>query len=175
MLERAGQRLPGVPLHVGDMRGFELGRQFDAVTCLFSAIAQVPTVEGLEQAVASMASHLRRGGVLIVEPWISPEEHPPQGKPWVDVFEAPERIAVVMETSTLAGRVWLEDSHYLVWTRDGIEHVRERTETGAFTRDDHLAAFRAAGLEVEHEPVGLIGRGLYIGVRSRRGPQTSLP
>jgi hypothetical protein len=71
-----------------------------------------------------------------------------------------------METSTLAGRVWKEDAHYLVWTLAGMEHVYECGETGAFTRDDHLAAFRDAGLEVEHDPVGLIGRGLYIGVRA---------
>jgi SAM-dependent methyltransferase len=167
MLEHARERLPDVPLHAGDMRAFGLGREFDVVTCLFSAIAQVATVEGLRQAVGSMASHLRPGGMLIIEPWISPEEHPSQGKPWVEVVEEPGRIVVVMETSTLAGRIWNEDSHYLVWTPDGIEHVHEQTETGAFTRDDHLAAFRATGLKVEHDPVGLIGRGLYIGVRAQ--------
>jgi SAM-dependent methyltransferase len=166
MLERARRRLPDVPLHVGDMRGFELGRQFDAVTCLFSAIAEVRTVDGLRQALASMASHLRSGGVLVVEPWDSPEEHPAQAKPWVEVVEEPDRIVIVMETSTLADTAWEEDSHYLVWTPDGIEHLRERTETGAFTRDDHLGAFRAAGLEADHDPVGLIGRGLYVGVRA---------
>lgn len=175
MLERARSRLPEVPLHEGDMREFALGREFDAITCLFSAIALVRTVEGLRRAVATMASHLRRGGVLIIEPWDSPEEHPAEGKPWVEVVEDAGRIAVVMETSTLAGSVWNEDSHYLVWTPEGIEHVHERSETGAFTRDDHLAAFRAAGLEVEHDPVGLIGRGLYIGVRAGTGSQTSLP
>jgi SAM-dependent methyltransferase len=164
MLERARSRLPDVQLHEGDMRDFALGREFDAVTCLFSAIALAQTEEGLRQAVATMASHLRPGGVLIVEPWDSPDEHPPAGKPWVEVVEEPGRIAVVMETSTLAGSAWNEDSHYLLWTPEGIAHTRERSVTGAFTREDHLAAFRAAGLEVERDPVGLIVRGLYIGV-----------
>jgi SAM-dependent methyltransferase len=175
MLAQARSRLGDVPLHEGDMRDFALGREFDAVTCLFSAIALVRTVDGLARAVATMASHVRPGGVLIVEPWDSPEEHPAEGKPWVEVVEEPGRIVVVMETSTLAGRVWREDSHYLVWTPEGIRHVHERSETGAFTRDEHLAAYRAAGLEVEHDPVGLIGRGLYIGVRAAGGGQTSLP
>jgi SAM-dependent methyltransferase len=175
MLARARSRLPDVPIHEGDMRDFALGREYDAVTCLFSAIAVVQTVDGLRQAVATMASHLRPGGVLIVEPWDSPEEHPAEGKPWVEVVEEPGRIAVVMETSVLAGSMWHEDAHYLVWTPEGIEHVHAQEETGAFTREDHLAAFRAAGLEVEHDPVGLIGRGLYIGVRAGAGPQTSLP
>jgi SAM-dependent methyltransferase len=167
MLERAEPRLPGVPLHVGDMRDFSLGREFDAVTCLFSAIAETVTVGDLRRAVAAMASHLRAGGVLIVEPWDSPEERPPEGKPWVEVVEDAGWIVVVMEIGTLADGVWKEDAHYLLWTPAGIEHRHERGETGAFTRDDHLAAFRDAGLDVEHDPVGLIGRGLYIGVRAR--------
>jgi SAM-dependent methyltransferase len=175
MLQQARSRVPEVTLHEGDMRDFALGREFDAVTCLFSAIALVRTLDGLRQALATMASHLRPGGVLIVEPWDSPEEHPAEGKPWVEVVEDAGRIAVVMETSTLAGSVWREDSHYLSWTPGGIQHVHERSETGAFTREDHLDAFRAAGLEVKHDPVGLIGRGLYIGVRAPSQPQTSLP
>jgi SAM-dependent methyltransferase len=175
MLERARSRLPDVPLHEGDMRDFALGREFDVVTCLFSAIALVRTLDGLGQAIARMGAHLRPGGVLIVEPWDSPEEHSAEGKPWVEVVEGDGRIAVVMETSTLAGGVWNEDSHYLVWSAEGIEHVHEQSETGAFTREDHLAAFRDAGLSVEHDPVGLIGRGLYIGVCAAGGAQTSLP
>lgn len=36
---------------------------------------------------------------------------------------------------------------------------------GRFVDDDYLAAFRAAGLEVTHDPQGLTGRGLYIGTK----------
>ena len=36
LLAVARERLPDVPLHEGDMRDFELGRRFDAVTCLLS-------------------------------------------------------------------------------------------------------------------------------------------
>ena len=166
MLERARARLPRTPLRMGDMRSFDLGRKFDAITCLVSAIASMLTVEDLRSAIATMARHLRSGGVLVVEPWISPEQHPPKSEPWIELAEEPERKVVVMETSTLAGGVWIEDEHYLVWTPVGIKHLSSRKEQGAFRREDHLAAFRAARLEVEHDPVGLIGRGLFIGVHS---------
>ena len=53
---------------------FELGRRFDAVTCLFSSIGYVLTVERLEAAVARMAAHLNPGGVLVVEPWLKPDD-----------------------------------------------------------------------------------------------------
>jgi SAM-dependent methyltransferase len=164
MLAQARARLPDVSLYVADMRDFDLGRAFDVVTCLFSAIASIVTVEGLGRAIATMAHHLRQGGLLIVEPWISPESHPAAGEPWIQVVEEPGRKLVLMETSTLAESVWLADEHYLVWTPAGIEHRNLRHEEGAFTREDHFAAFRTAGLDVEHDPAGLTGRGLFLGV-----------
>ena len=39
MREIAERRLPGLAVHGGDMRGFDLGRAFDAVTCLGNAVA----------------------------------------------------------------------------------------------------------------------------------------
>lgn len=38
MLAVARTRLPGIPLREADMRTIDLGRTFDAVTCLFSSI-----------------------------------------------------------------------------------------------------------------------------------------
>jgi ubiquinone/menaquinone biosynthesis C-methylase UbiE len=38
LLAIARGRLPGVELVEGDMTGFDLGRRFDAVACLFSSI-----------------------------------------------------------------------------------------------------------------------------------------
>src|ERR687886_1611570 len=58
LLAVARERLPDVPLHEGDMRDFDLGRRFDAVTCLFSSIGYMQTVEELEGAVTAMARHL---------------------------------------------------------------------------------------------------------------------
>ena len=43
MLGIARHRLPGVPLHLADMRDFDLPERFDAVTCLFSSIGYLTT------------------------------------------------------------------------------------------------------------------------------------
>jgi len=45
LLAIARQRNPEVPLHHTDMADFALGRTFDVVTCLFSAIGYVKTLE----------------------------------------------------------------------------------------------------------------------------------
>src|SRR5688572_25745977 len=41
LLRIAGERVPDVPLHEADMRTFDLGERFDAITCLFSSIGYV--------------------------------------------------------------------------------------------------------------------------------------
>jgi hypothetical protein len=56
--------------------------------------------------------------------------------------------------------------HYMVGTPQGIEYFTERHELGLFTHEEYLEAFRKAGLEIIHDPEGLDGRGLYIGLKS---------
>src|SRR5260370_24128531 len=52
-----------------DMTDFDLATTYDAVTCLFSAIGYVRTVDRMNRAVACIAHQGRPGGVLILEPW----------------------------------------------------------------------------------------------------------
>ena len=163
LLAVARERLPDVPLHEGDMRDFELGRRFDAVTCLFSAIGNLLTVEELEAAVGAMARHLEPGGVLVVEPWLRPEAFvaPHVGALFVD---EPELKVARIGATEVDGRTSIFDFHYLVGTPHGVEYFTERHALGLFTHEEQMAAFRAAGLRVEHDEEGLMGRGLYIGV-----------
>ena len=43
---------------MGDMRTFNLGRQFDVVTCLFRSIGYMQTPIDLLHALVNMAGHL---------------------------------------------------------------------------------------------------------------------
>ena len=163
MLAIARERVPDVPLHEADMADFDLRRRFDAVTCLFSSIGYTKTVERLDRAVRCMAAHLNEGGVLIVEPWITPEAWIP-GSPHMLTIDEPDlklaRIAVGEPIER--GRLVLE---YLIGTPGRVERLREEHELGWFTHEEYLSAFGNAGLTVEHDEHGLTGRGLYIGTR----------
>lgn len=164
LLAVAANRLPDVPLHTGDMRDFDLGRRFDVVTCLFSSIGYTQTIDGLGSAVASMARHLEPGGLLIVEPWLTPAAFDPDHPSGVLVVERPDVVAVRMNDSRVEGRLSLMDFHYLV-DRPGspLEHLVETHSLGLFTDDEYRTALERAGLTVRHDADGLMGRGLWIG------------
>jgi SAM-dependent methyltransferase len=145
-----------------DMTDFDLGRTYDVVTCLFSAIGIVKTFERLERAIECMARHVRRGGVLIVEPWFTPDRWS-AGKLLVHVAELGGDQVCRMSLSGRKGVTSILVYHYLRGTPDGIEHYSERIELGLFSRDEMLWAFESAAMEVRYDAVGLMGRGLYIG------------
>jgi ubiquinone/menaquinone biosynthesis C-methylase UbiE len=75
MLAVARERCPDVPLHEGDMVTFDLGRRFDVVTCLFSSIAYVKTLDRMSRAIFNLARHVNPGGLVLVEPWFTPQTY----------------------------------------------------------------------------------------------------
>ncbi len=164
LLAIARERLPDVALHEADLVTLDLGREFDVVTCLFSSIAYVVTRERLAAACAALARHVAPGGVLLVEPWVLPEEWLPDHVGAVFVDEPDLKIARVNAPGRLTDPL-VTEMEYLVGTPAGVEHIVERHELGMFTREEYLAAVAAAGLEAEWVEGGLIGRGLVLGRR----------
>ncbi|MBN1661542.1 MAG: class I SAM-dependent methyltransferase [Anaerolineae bacterium] len=164
LLAQARKRLPGVKFHHADMVDFDLGRTFDVITCLFSSIGYVETIDRLARAIGSMARHLVPGGLLLVEPWFTPEEWHPNTVHSVFVEEPDLRMARI-NTSFQEGRISYFDLHYLIGTPKRTEHFVEHHRLGLFTRQEMEAAFRQAGLNVAYDEQGLTGRGLYTGTR----------
>jgi ubiquinone/menaquinone biosynthesis C-methylase UbiE len=162
LLSHARQRCPAVPFHEASMVDFELDHRFDVITCLFSAIGYVQTVSQMRQAVATMARHLEPGGLLIIEPWFEPDSF------WIDTITAnhvdqPDLKVAWMYPSKREGDVSVLDIHYLVGTPERVEHFSEQHRIGLFTKEEHLDAFRDAGLDVSFDPKGPRERGLYVG------------
>ena len=165
MLVVANQNHPGITFHQADMVDFDLGKQFDVITCLFSSIGYVKSKARLESAIQTMTDHLLPGGVLIVEPWFTLEQWKP-GRVSALFVDQPELKIARMNISEVDGRLSFFVFHYTVATPQGVEYFTERHELGLFTPDEYLEAFRKANLTVIHEPIGLDGRGLYIGLKS---------
>jgi SAM-dependent methyltransferase len=166
LLDIARARTPDVLYHHADMMDFDLGREYDIVTCLFSSIGYVKTLENLHRAVTCMAKHLLAGGVLVIEPWFTPDSWNP-GTVHAQFIDEPELKIARVNTSCVEGKLSYFNFHYLIGTPDGVEFFIERHELGLFERDEMFEAFRNSGLEVTYDEKGLKGRGLYIGRKPR--------
>ena len=162
MLSVARERYPDISFHQGDMTDFRLQRAFDVVTCLFSSIGYVKTVERMEGAIANMARHLCPGGLLVVEPYFSPERYW-LGKITANFVNEPELKIAWMYISEIEDKTSILDIKYLVGEPHGVSYFTERHEIGLFTDEEYLRAFQRAGLKVSYDAHGLFGRGMYLG------------
>jgi len=165
LLAIARHRNSDVPLHHADMTDFDLGRTFDIVTCLFSAIGYVKTLDNLSRALQCMSPHLSAGGVLLIEPRFTPETWRP-GTVHARFIDEPDLKIARINTSFVDGRLSSMDMHYLIGTPEGPEHYVERHSLGLFTSDEMTHVLTDCGLEVTYDEAGLTGRGVYIGQRA---------
>lgn len=166
MLAIARRRNPNVPFYEADITNFDLGRTFDVITCLFSAIGYAKTLELASKAIACMEMHIIRGGLLIVEPWFIPQAWHPRTAHALLIDEPNLKIARV-STSFMKGRVSYFDLHHLIGTPEGTTHSVEHHELGLFEIEEMKQMFADAGLSVIYDPRGIANRGLYVGKKTR--------
>jgi len=162
MIDLARDRLPDVTFHVADFRNFELGHRYDVVSCLFSSIAYSRDRSELEQSVSCLARHLAPGGVLLVEGFIKPDQFQAGHVQLLCVDEPDLKVTRMAAGEVSTGRVEFE-FHYLVGRPEGIEYFMEPHHVSLFRDEEYVAAFKGAGLSVEHDPQGLEGRSLFVG------------
>jgi len=165
MLKIARQRCADATFHQGDMLDFDLGRSFDVVTCLFSSIGYAKNVSELNQAISNMARHLSPGGVLLIEPWLGPEEYKVSG-PYALFVDEPELKIARMNISEAKDGVAIINMHHLVARPEGIEYFVEHHELTLFTDAQYRQAIEASGLGYAIDSHGLTGRSLLIGRKS---------
>jgi SAM-dependent methyltransferase len=168
MLAIARKRLgPVVPLVDGDLRAFDLGRGFDVVTCLFSSIGHVADGGELDAAVAAMARHVAPGGVLLLEPWLTPDAVHPDGVRDLACARTDDGVVARAASSHLDGDVVVVSFAWAIATEAGVRTAEEHLRMPVFSQQRYLAAIEQAGLTPTwHEEPGLwAGLGLVIGRR----------
>ena len=163
MLEVARQKCPHQDLHHGDFTQFNLGKKYDAVICMFGSIGYSGTLAKLQDAIKCMTNHLRPGGVLILEPWLTPESYIP-GKITADLIDQPGLKACRMYINQLVDKhSWL-DIEYLIADNSGVHRFSEQHLLGLFTNQEYMDALNDGGLEVSDNTSNLFGYGLFTGV-----------
>jgi SAM-dependent methyltransferase len=167
MLSIARHRLGrGVPLTQGDMRTFNLGRRFDVVVCLFSAIGYMNRKTDRNRAIANIFRHVSPGGVALVEGWVRPSRWRGDGIS-LDTYDGPEcKIARVTHAFRRGDVSGLDIQYLIAEPKKPVRHIAEKDRKTLVEPKDMLDSFRRAGF---HARVILSGpyrnRGLYVGVR----------
>ncbi len=168
MLAVARTRLPGIPLYEGDMRTLDLGKTFDAVTCLFSSIGYMTDPAEMRGAIARLAAHVAPGGVLIVDGWVRPDR-------WLDNFRpdspdvaSDDGLTVVrMSYGRRDGNITELEMHHLVQTDAGVEYFTETHRLMLTETDDYVSAVTDAGLQARVIPDYMPNRDRIVGIRER--------
>jgi len=167
MLRRARRAVPGARFVQGSMQSFRLRERFDVLTCLFSAIGYVRSKADLHRTIRNFARHLKPGGVMMVEPWLTPAGYS-AGSFHLGTFGTPEFPIARMNGSERRADRSIMEMHHLVPAGRRVRHWVERHEMMLFDVPTQLAAYRAAGLRVRRIRSGFHpDRGLYLAVRPR--------
>src|SRR5712691_10321948 len=129
MLRIARKKHHDVVFRRGDMTSFKLNNRFDIITCLFSAVGHVKTKARMRKAVRNMASHLQPGGLMILEPWITPANFR-KGIVGYNSVEKPNLKIARINISRGRGRVSMLEFHVLSGTHRKVQQVIDRESLG---------------------------------------------
>lgn len=164
MRDIARERLPEQRIHLGDMRDFDLGRTFDAITLMFSSIGYVESKAELDQTLACLAKHLTRGGVVVIEPWVFPDTFTP-GYVAADLARDSGRTVTRVSHSAREGDVVKMTVHYISADANGARHFTDTHRLALFTREQYMDAFTETGCTAEFIRSERFSRGLFVGVK----------
>ena len=165
-LDAARRRNASGRYHVGDMRDFRLDRLYDVALCLFSSIGYARTRAELVRTLRCFRDHLTPRGIVVVEPWLTPEVWESPSVRWDHGGAGVDSIVRMTHSSHReegTDSISVMEFHYLVGSAQGVEYSRETHEMGLYSKRQMESALVEAGFsDVHHDPDGLTGRGLYV-------------
>lgn len=111
-----------------------------------------------------MTQHLLPGGLLVIEPWLTPDVYQP-GRIHANFVDEPDLKIARISTGRVEGRLSILDMHYLIGTPGSLTHLVECHQLAMFENEEIHEVLANAGLEVNYDAEGLMFRGLFIGCR----------
>jgi SAM-dependent methyltransferase len=160
-IEIARAKIPGGNFSAADMRSFQLAKRYDVVQCLFSSIGYLLTPEDIIAALKTFRAHLAPGGVILVEPWLTPSAYK-LGQPHMVTVDNPDLKICRMNVSAREGNVSVIHFYYLIGTPNGVQKAEEVHRLALVPTETMKSYFNSAGLLCDFDPVGLFDRGLFI-------------
>jgi ubiquinone/menaquinone biosynthesis C-methylase UbiE len=169
MFEFAKEKAPKAKFREADMIHLKLDQEFDVIICLFSSIGYVKTEENLRKTIAGFTKHLKKGGVVMIEPWLTKEIYR-TGSPHMNTYDGETtKIARVNVSELKEENISYFEMHYLIAeTNKPVIHFVDKHELAMFPIDLQLDIMKENGLHVSYHKKGLFDdRGLLIGQKPK--------
>ena len=166
MLEIARENVKGVIFTQADMITMDFKKKFDIILCLFSPIGHVKTYANLDRTILNFSNHLKKEGVVIIEPWLIKSTYD-VGRPGMTTYDAEDIKIARLNNTKIENDLSILEMHYLIAERNkDVEYFVEKHELGLFEIDKFLEYMTKAGLKAKFLKDGLMkDRGLYIGIK----------
>ena len=166
MLDIAKKNVKKSVLKRLNMIDFRLNKQFDVILCLFSSIGYVKNYSNLRKTISNFANHLKKGGIIIIEPWFGKSEYK-AGRPWMTTYDGKYIKIARLNVSRIKDGISILDFHYLIAEKNkNVKHFVDRHRLGLFDFEKTLKIMKESGLSVVFLKNGLMkDRGLYIAVK----------
>lgn len=169
LIEIAINKVPNSTFVKANMLNFNLRKKYDIITCLFSAIGYTKTLNNLKKALNSFYSHLKDGGVVLIEPWFTKNSKDfIVNVPFMTSHESDNVKISRISIANIENNLSTMDTHYIVGeTGKGINHFSEKHTLGLFDKDEFLEIMTRVGFRAKFLEGGISGegRGLYVGVK----------
>lgn len=165
MLKIARDKVGGVKLLKKDMINFNLNKKFDVILCLFASIGFVKTESNLKNTIKNFANHLKSGGLVIIDPWLTKSEFKPESI-YATTFNGKNEKMVRLTIYKLKNKLSVIDTQYLMAEKGkDIKHFVDQMELGLFSNKKILDLMEESGLKSKFLKKEGFGRGLFIGIK----------
>lgn len=118
ILDIARKNVPTIKLIKADMVDMDLKEKYDIITCLFSSIGHVTSLNDFKKTMHKFSNHLQTGGIVIIEPWITQKSYK-SGSVHMSTFDTKDLKIVRMNTniSDQERDLSILETHYLIGKR----------------------------------------------------------
>ena len=166
ILAIARKKLPGIDFIEVDMASFSFQKKFDIIICLFGTLGYALTLKNMQRTLLNFSHHLNKDGIVIIDPWFSPEKYE-VGSPHLTTFSSPDIKIARSDVFERKKNQSIIDMHFLVAERNKkVEHFIDRHVLGLFTPKEILNAITNAQFSKIHLEEKIPGmRDIYIGIK----------
>jgi ubiquinone/menaquinone biosynthesis C-methylase UbiE len=141
------KKLVATKFFVGNMTDFRIQSEFDAIICLFSSIGYLETRTQIKKAVHNFSKHLKCGGILIIEPWLTKSEYKPENAIHLQVYEDRSLKIARVSSGSMKGNFTVLDDNFLIAEKNrGVSYIRDRNKLRFFDSRELGGILESEGL-----------------------------